>query len=151
MSLRYRYQLVQMRRIIHPLRGRTVRPRPLIDVSVVGPIAARARETLLDTGSDDTIFPEILAVLIGVDLRSAPTVSITNPLLGAIPIRYADVKLRLTDGIEYREWPATVAFTPTRLQHPVLGFAGCLQFFTSTFYGDREEVELTVNRLYPGT
>lgn len=25
------------------------------------------------------------------------------------------------------------------------------QFFTATFLGDREEVELTVNRLYPGT
>jgi hypothetical protein len=31
------------------------------------------------------------------------------------------------------------------------GFAGFLQFFTAKFEGDREEVELTVNSLYPGT
>ena len=37
------------------------------------------------------------------------------------------------------------------LQSPLLGFAGFLQFFTATFRGDREEIELTVNSLYPGT
>jgi hypothetical protein len=44
-----------------------------------------------------------------------------------------------------------VGFTPVRLNRALLGFAGCLQFFTATFHGDREEVELTVNSLYPGT
>ena len=34
---------------------------------------------------------------------------------------------------------------------PLIGFAGFLQFFTATFHGDREQVELTVNALYPGT
>jgi hypothetical protein len=43
-----------------------------------------------------------------------------------------------------------VAFTPVRLWRPILGFAGCLQFFTATFHGDREEVELVINALYPG-
>jgi hypothetical protein len=33
----------------------------------------------------------------------------------------------------------------------MVGFAGFLQFFTATFHGDREEVELTVNMAYPGT
>jgi hypothetical protein len=37
------------------------------------------------------------------------------------------------------------------MQQPILGFAGFLQYFTATFIGDREEVELTVNSLYPGT
>ena len=40
---------------------------------------------------------------------------------------------------------------PVKLQRPLLGFAGFLQFFTATFHGDREEVELTVNSLYAGT
>jgi hypothetical protein len=31
------------------------------------------------------------------------------------------------------------------------GFAGFFQFFTATFDGDREHVELTVNALYPET
>ena len=58
--------------------------------------------------------------------------------------------LRLTDGREFREWPAWVGFTPARLPYPMLGFAGCLQFFDAEFRGGREEVELTVNPLYPG-
>jgi hypothetical protein len=32
-----------------------------------------------------------------------------------------------------------------------LGFAGFLQYFTATLHGDREQVELAVNALYPGT
>ena len=40
---------------------------------------------------------------------------------------------------------------PARLIYPLLGFAGCLQYFRANFMGDREEVELTVNSLYPGT
>jgi hypothetical protein len=57
----------------------------------------------------------------------------------------------LTDGKESREWPAIVGFTPARIPYPMLGFAGCLQFFTTTFHGDLEAVDLTINRLYPGT
>jgi hypothetical protein len=57
----------------------------------------------------------------------------------------------MTDGKEQREWPAWVGFTPAKLQSPLLGFAGFLQFFTATLRGDREEVELTINSLYPGS
>jgi hypothetical protein len=58
--------------------------------------------------------------------------------------------LRLTDGVERREWPAWVGFSPA-IQRSLFGFAGFLQFFTATFHGDYEKVELTTNRLYPGT
>lgn len=37
------------------------------------------------------------------------------------------------------------------LRQALLGFGGFLQFFTATFRGDHEEVELAVNSLYPGT
>jgi len=56
----------------------------------------------------------------------------------------------VTDGKEQRDWPAWVSFMPTKLQTSLLGFAGLL-FFTATFRGDREEVELTVNNLYLGS
>jgi hypothetical protein len=36
-------------------------------------------------------------------------------------------------------------------RYALLGFAGFLQYFTATFFGDLEEVELTVNAAYPGT
>jgi hypothetical protein len=44
-----------------------------------------------------------------------------------------------------------VAFTSAPLRRPLLGFAGFLEFFTSTFYGDLEQVDLTINSRYPGT
>jgi hypothetical protein len=44
-----------------------------------------------------------------------------------------------------------VGFTSVLSTYALLGFAGCLQFFTATFYGDLEELELTVNSLYAGT
>ena len=66
----------------------------------------------------------------------------------AQPTRY---QVAFRDGIEQREWRARVGFTSTPLKRPLLGFAGCLQFFTSSFHGDLERVELTVNRLYQGS
>jgi hypothetical protein len=106
---------------------------------------------LLDTGADDTVFPDHVARLIGLDLAGAPTGTVSGAGAAGLPVRYAQVTLRLTDGREQREWPAWVGFTPSRLTYPMLGFAGCLQFFDATFRGAREDVELTPNGLYPGT
>ena len=150
MSLRFRYKLVPMGRMIHPLGGRTVRPRPLVNVSVLAPTTTIIRRCLLDTGADDTLFPESWALLLGIDLTTAPAGSACVPGPALMALRYADVTLRLTDGREWCEWLATIGFTPTRLVYPVLGFAGCLQFFLAAFYGDSEEVELTANSLYRG-
>lgn len=150
MSLLFHYKIVPVPRAVQALGGRWSRPRPMIIVSVIGPANTLPTEGLLDTGSDDTIFPESLAHLLGVDLTNAPVGQLTTATLSNAPVRYAQVLLRITDGKEQREWPAWVGFTPVKLQSPLLGFAGFLQYYTATFRGDREEVELTVNSLYPG-
>jgi hypothetical protein len=116
----------------------------------LGPTATVTREALLDSGADDTVFPETVATLAGIDLTNAPTGQAAGVGMTAVVVRYAEVTLRLTDGREFREWPARAGFTAAPLHRPLLGFAGCLQFFTATFFGDREEVELAVNGLYPG-
>lgn len=108
-------------------------------------------EALVDTGADDTVFPEVIAQSAGIDLAGAPSATMAGIASRPQVIRYAYVTLRLTDGAEFREWPSWVGFTSARLIRPIFGFAGFLQFFTATFHGDREEVELTVNPLYPGT
>ena len=108
-------------------------------------------DALLDTGSDDTVFPERVAAAIGVDLSNAPVGEASVVGLAGIRVRYAQVKLRISDGREQREWTGWVGFTASPLKQPLLGFAGFLQFFGSHFHGDQEVVELTVNRLYPGT
>jgi hypothetical protein len=151
MILRFPYKLVQMGRPIPSLGGRTVRPRSRVLVHLAGPVASTSRYALLDTGADDTIFPDTVAALLGVDLDQAPIGSARGISTGSINIKYATVSMRLHDGHHGCEWPAMVGFTSGQINVPLLGFAGCLQFFTATFHGDREEVELAVNALYPGT
>ena len=151
MSLLFHYKLDAVQHAIVPLGGRWSRPRPRILVSLIGPSKTHPTEGLLDTGADDTVFPESFAAYIGVDLANTPTGQMTTATMANAPVRYAQVSLRITDGTEYHEWPAYVGFIPAKLYLPLLGFAGFLQFFTATFRGDREEVELTTNSLYPGT
>lgn len=115
------------------LPGRTERPRPMIHVALLGPTAATVVFALLDTGADDTVFPDSVAVDLGLDLSQAPGGSASGVGQVAAGLRYAEVVLRITDGHEYREWTARVAFTSAPLNRPLLGFAGFLQFFTATF------------------
>ena len=105
---------------------------------------------MLDTGADDTLFLDWIAPQIGIDLTSAPTSSGAGVGMHPLTIRFAEVTLRIADNTEKREWQGWVGFTPGQLRHPVLGYAGFLQFFGALFHGDREEVELTVNAAYPG-
>jgi hypothetical protein len=151
MSLIFRYRVKAVNQPVPTLGGRWSRPRPIIVVSIIGASNTVVTDALLDTGADDTVFPEHRASPLGIDLSNAPAGYMRTANLMRIPVRYARVLLRITDGVEQREWPAWVGFTSALLNQPLLGFAGFLQFFTATFHGDREQVELTVNQLYPGT
>jgi hypothetical protein len=150
MSLVFPYRRGRSPRPVVSLGGRTGRPRPLIDATLVGPTGSKIVTALLDSGADDTVFSDQVALSIGLDLSNAPRHIMSG--VGSPPyiISYAPITIRLTDGKEFREWPALVGFTSARMVHPLLGFAGCLQFFDALFRGEREEVELTINGLYPG-
>jgi hypothetical protein len=149
--MRFPYRQFRARHPIPSLGGRASRPRPVVRVTLIGPLGSYLEDCLLDTGADDTVFPESVAAKIGLDLAGAPTGDASGVGVSPATLRYARATLRLTDGREFREWIAQVGFTSTHLKQPLLGFAGCLQFFTATFRGDQEEVELVVNGLYPGT
>src|SRR5262245_42657974 len=141
MTLRFHHVDLTTHQPAVALGGRPTRPRPLIGVTLLGLSGSVHDRGLLDTGADDTVFPEDWASQIGIDLSSAPTATISGVGGQALLVRYAPVTLRITDGTEFREWTAIVGFT-VGLNRPLLGFAGFLQFFTATFHGDREEVEL---------
>ncbi|HWG45202.1 MAG TPA: hypothetical protein VN688_20730 [Gemmataceae bacterium] len=151
MSLRFPYLRVAKGQPIVTLSGRLYRPRPIIGVTIVGPAGALAQDGLLDTGADDTLFPEHVAALVGIDLANAPQGTAGGVGQEIIPVRYAEVTVRIADNQEQREWRAWVSFGPSTRRYALLGYAGFLQYFTATFHGDREEVELTVNGQYPGT
>ena len=149
--MRFRYSQYRAKQPIPTLGGRRDRPYPEINISLIGPADTRVVRGLLDTGADDTVFPESWAALIGIDLTNAPIGTFKGAIPGVVSVRYGRVQLRLASNGERREWTALVGFTPVPLRVALLGFAGFLQFFTATFHGDREEVELAVNSLYSGT
>jgi hypothetical protein len=150
MTMRFLYSPLPVRQAVVSLGGRWVRPRPLLLITVVGPLGVYVRRGLLDTAADDSVFPEYAAAKIGIDLTNVPVGEASGVGAAPVVVRYAAVELRLTDGREFRTWPAWVGFTAAHLKQPLLGFAGFLQFFGAHFRGDREEVELEVNALYPG-
>ena len=149
--MRFAYRLTQLQKPAVAIGGRWVRPHAMVDVSITGPSNTRTIEGKLDTAADDTVFPEWMAARIGVDLTNAPTGELRGVGPGVVSVRYAQVILRIADTFERREWTAWVAFTSIPLSRALLGFGGFLQFFGAHFLGDAEEVELTANRLYPGT
>ena len=150
MSLIFRYAQAKFQKPALSIGGRFVRPRPLIDLDIIGPKNTRDVVGLLDTGSDDTIFPEYIARRIGIDLAHAPSGLVSGLGKSQVAVRYAQVQMRIVVATETREWPAIIGFAPHAMPYALLGFAGFLQFFTATFHGDLEQVELAVNRLYPG-
>jgi hypothetical protein len=151
--MRFPYMLASVKTPIPSLGGALIRPRPVVALRVIGPTGSQLMDGLVDTGSDDTVFEQWVAALIGVDMTRAVPRDIG--LVGRVqPVRvhYVPVRLRITDGSpEAYEWPAVVGFTPTKLRYPLFGYAGFLQFFNSEFRGDNRELILTPNATLPGS
>lgn len=146
------YLPAAVREPIPSLGGARTRRRPIIPIRVTGPSDTWLCDALLDTGADDTVFEEDLALLVGVDLGQAPVRQ--TQLLGRpqpLTCRYAPVELRVSDGRETCTWTAIVGFVNGRLRYPLLGHAGCLQFFDADFQGEDHQVVLTANHSFPGT
>jgi len=105
---------------------------------------------VLDPAADDTVFPLDTAGRIGAHLR--PDTGHRIRWRGQIhPLRFGAVELELDDGTAVWRWPAVVGFSPAPLRYPILGQAGCLQFFDAWFRGLDRIAELETNRSYPGT
>ncbi len=134
------------------LGGGTVRYRPIMAVGISGPSGNWILDGLLDTGSDDTIFPEWVAAVIGLDMHQAIDQEIHLAGRGKpLRCRYWSTKLRLTDGLqETYEWNATVGFVAIPLKCPLLGQAGFLQYFDVTFQGADHGAILTPNWSFSG-
>src|SRR5262245_43255491 len=106
MSLLFRYTPLLAKRPIASLGGRWDWPLPLILVTLVGPSGSYVKESLLDTGATDTVFPDGAATTIGLDLSQAPVGEAGGVGGGVLPLRYAPATFRITDGKEFREWTA---------------------------------------------
>jgi hypothetical protein len=146
-----RYTPCPVRTPVPALGGATLVPRPLLALRITGPSGSRLRDSLLDTGADETIVDPSVAPLIGVDLSQAPEREINLIGRGRIRCRYASVQLWISDGVaETYEWDTIVGFAPFPLLRGLLGLAGFLPFFNADFRGADQEVTLLPNPLFTG-
>jgi hypothetical protein len=76
MSLYFPYKLISLGHAIVPLGGRWVRPRPILSVSLLGPLG---------------VFPEEFAAIPGIDLRNAPEGFARDLGKGRVRLQYARV------------------------------------------------------------
>lgn len=129
----------------------TVRWRPLVPVTIIGPTAKRRvfSRAVLDPGADDTIFPLAVAGLVDVSLCSDTGHSLRWRGQG-YSLRFGDIELELSDGTETWRWSAVVGFSPAPLRYPILGVSGCLQFFDVRFLGESRFIELETNPSFSG-
>src|SRR5580700_9478009 len=110
--------VISTKQPIPSLGGKRVRHRPVLAVLLAGTATPQLRDGLLDTGADDTVFSDAVASAMGIDLSLAEQRSIS--LAGRpqpVVCRYAQVQIRISDGIETFEWPATVGFVAARLHY----------------------------------
>jgi len=124
--------------------------RPFVSVRIRGPVAARRlKYALLDTGSQDTLFPAALAEPLGIVLGGEKqTIRWRGQRYG---VEFHVVELELTDGGTVWRWRARAGFTSAPLAYALLGQRGCLEFLDATFRGADQVAELEINRMFPGT
>ena len=157
MSLRFPYLLPNPQSVtgatVSNSASGTAIPRPLVPVAIIGQVTRRRfPRALLDSGSEDTIFPAPIATMIGTQLyRRGSQKSIVRWRGTTYPLRFGNIHLELTDGTSIWKWPAEVGFSDAPLPYVILGNNGCLEFFDATFFGESREVELKINSAYAGT
>lgn len=134
------------------LRGGTKRFKPIVPCIVTGPAGNVLQYVLVDSGADEVVLPITLAPVLGIDLTAAPT-AYTQPAGNAppIPLHFAEVILRLSDGNEVCRWRAVVGFTPTKLRFAVFGIAGGIEYFRTTFDLFNQTVEMIPLPSLPAT
>jgi predicted aspartyl protease len=125
--------------------------RPEIPIDVIGALGAESVQALVDTGSDETVFPLSLAEAIGVRLdreQIGSASAVGGHIVQLVPGR---VTLEMSDGNDVIRWTTTVSFLKTAGgddEIALLGFSGFLEFFRAVFDSQLQELELTPNSTF---
>ncbi len=134
------------------LRGGAIRYRPVISLTVIGPAGKETPYALVDTGSDDVVFPIDLAHRLGIDLSQAPQRQSQGVgSAGGVAVLFAPVILSLSDSVQTVRWRATVGFTSASLRFCLLGVAGGLEFFQTILDVPQRTLELHPHATLPAT
>jgi len=148
--IRFAYRRLPVSRPVLPLGGISYREKPALSVTVVTPVQRWVHASMVDSGADDTIFPDSVATFLGIDLTNAPQGDALHVGGQSVAYRYARVGLSISDGMERYEWEAIVGFLPAPLRYGLLGLAGFLEFFEVTLSGERKEVVIVPSATFPG-
>lgn len=126
--------------------------RPLVPILVIGPTGEIGFEALVDSGSDQTIFPRADALKVGARFDE----NHLSYIKGRLPsndeelILGKDIELAMRIGSETYRWPATVWFSDLAKGTPILGHSGFLEYFDVTFFGEKHELEIKPTKNFPG-
>jgi len=128
----------------------TGRWRPFVPLTLFGPSTSWFfNRALVDSGSDDTVFPLNVAKHLGVPLL-VDSGHVLRWRGQVQPLRFGIVELNLVDANgNSLHWPATVAFTTSVIPYPLLGVSGCLEFMDAKFLGKDRILELEPNADFP--
>jgi hypothetical protein len=126
--------------------------RPEMAIDVIGPMGLETVRALVDTGSDETVFPASLARAIGVGLDHSLGGQASAVGGHSVELVPGVVTLRIAQNREEFRWEATVEFLDVeRAEDEValLGYAGFLEFFHASFDSEVHEFELIRNAQFP--
>ena len=126
--------------------------RPEVTIEVIGLRRIETIQALVDTGSDETVFPASLARAIGVQLDHAATGQASAVGGHAVQLVPGSVVLQISEGGRVYRWQSTVGFLEVEQPEDevaLLGYAGFLEFFRATFDSQIHELELTANDRFP--
>jgi hypothetical protein len=127
--------------------------RPEVAIEVIGPKRVETIQALVDTGSDETVFPASLANEIGAQLEYASAGRASAVGGHAVQFVPGSVTLQLTQGGRTCRWQTAVGFLDAEQPEDeiaLLGYAGFLEYFLATFDSEGRELELTPNNRCPG-
>jgi hypothetical protein len=126
--------------------------RPEIPVTISGPIGSATYVGLVDTGSDNTIFPRSVAELLGISVQtsSGPAASVFGGQ--RVQLLTGEAILKLESDGQTLIWKTAVCFfdfaTPEE-ETVILGHSAFLDYFTATSDGKSGVLTLIPNDELP--
>jgi hypothetical protein len=126
--------------------------RPEIPITIVGPSGSASYIGLVDTGSDNTIFPQSVAHHLGIQLESA--LESTASTFGGhqVNLLTGNAVLRLEADGESLAWKTPLCFydfESADKETVILGHSAFLDYFTATFDGKEGVLTLISNDELP--
>ena len=123
------------------LRDGKLRPIVSVHVSVPG-LPPVVFDALVDTGADVSLFPQRVALRLGLDLTGQPSRIAAAAVGGQCEYRLCDVTLELRRFPETLRWNTRVGFVEHRMSYAILGTRGLFEFFRLTYDAHEHWLEL---------